>query len=78
LLSLPPSFVSPGLEAINKRYRELLAENDCLSSRRWVRLKRLQEKFAGCCSVDLLKQFNCELRTGSDGGWLARLFRETE
>ena len=68
----------PGLVEISRRYRQVLADNDCLSPRGWIRLKRLREKFGECCTADMLKQFNCELRTGSDGGWLARLFRETD
>jgi hypothetical protein len=67
----------PGLVAISRRYRQVLAENDCLTRTGWVRLARLREKLGECCTRDLLMQFNCELRTGSDGGWLARLFRES-
>src|SRR6266404_1888258 len=71
---LEKNVVRPSLIAIRNRYREVLSEKSCLSPRGWVRLKQLHKKFGECCSSDFLKQCSCELRTGSDGGWLARLF----
>jgi hypothetical protein len=68
----------PGLDKINRRYREVLDGSGYLSPGGWIRLKRLRGKIAECCPTDLLKQFNCELGEGRDGGWLARLLRETE
>jgi hypothetical protein len=68
----------PRLIEIGRCYRHLLAANDCLTPRGWIRLNRLREKLRQCCPVDWLKGVNCELHTGSDGGWLARLFRETD
>ncbi|HWD93552.1 MAG TPA: TnsD family Tn7-like transposition protein [Verrucomicrobiae bacterium] len=68
----------PGLVAINRGYREILAQNDLLSPKGGIRLKRLYERFSACCPPDLLDRFGCELRDGGDGGWLGRLLREEE
>jgi hypothetical protein len=75
---LDQTLCQPGLVEISHRHRNVLRNRDCLTPRGWLRLNRLREKLREWCTPELLKRFNCELTRGSDGGWLARLFRETD
>ena len=68
----------PGLSALNQGYRAILAQNELLCPKGWIRLKGLYRLFAERCPSDLLEQFGCQLRDGGDGGWLGRLLRETQ
>jgi len=68
----------PGIHEINLTYQRLLAREGLVSNKGWIRLNKLREKFLECCSVDLLKQFGCDLYDGGDGGWLGRLLREKD
>lgn len=68
----------PGLVAVNRGYRHLLASNGFISPQGWIRIKRLHERLVERCKPDLLKQFGCEVRAAGDGGWVGRMLRETE
>jgi hypothetical protein len=75
---LEKNTLRPGIYEINRGYRRLLAREGCISSKGWIRLDKLRDKLAACCSADLLKRFGCDLYDGGDGGWLGRLLREKE
>lgn len=67
--------LSPGLDVLLKRYRELLAQRDLATYNGRVRASELLSKFCECFSSKLLDQLQCQLDCESQHNWLFRLVR---
>jgi len=67
--------LTPGLDTLAKRYRELLAERDLATYSGRVRVSELLNQFCECYSPELLEYLQCQIDVESQHNWLFRLVR---
>jgi len=67
--------LTPRLDTLAKRYRELLAERDLATYSGRVRVSELLNQFCECYSPELLEYLQCQIDVESQHNWLFRLVR---
>src|SRR5579871_5570290 len=66
---------SPGLEALARCYRSLLAQQGLATYRGTIRTPKLIAKFSSYYSVEFLRHLRSELKMGERKNWLTSLFQ---